>query len=46
METKNLAILKIHKLTEDQYKELVEAGSVDPDAIYYLTDLVDSVDQN
>lgn len=45
METKNLAILKIHKLTEDQYKGLVEAGSVDPDAIYYLTDLVDSVDQ-
>ena len=34
MTTENLSTLKIHKLTEEQYQRELEAGRIDPNALY------------
>lgn len=38
METKELPILDIHEMSEEQYKREKEAGRIDEDAIYVTPD--------
>ena len=38
MITQNLPLLKIHKLTEEQYRRELDAGRVDPSALYLTPD--------
>ena len=38
MRTENLSTLKIHKLTQEQYKRELAAGRIDPNAIYLTPD--------
>ena len=38
MKTENLSTLKIHKLTEEQYRRELEAGRIDESAIYLTPD--------
>lgn len=38
MITENLSTLKIHKLTKAQYERELEAGRLDPNAIYLTPD--------
>ena len=38
MITQNLPTLKIHQLTDEQYKRELAAGRIDPNAIYLTPD--------
>ena len=38
MITENLSTLKIHKLTQEQYDRELEAGRIDPSALYLTPD--------
>lgn len=38
MITENLSTLKIHKLTKAQYERELEAGRIDPNALYLTPD--------
>lgn len=40
MITENLSTLKIHKLTQAQYERELEAGRIDPNALYLTPDEV------
>lgn len=42
MNTENLSTLKIHKLTQAQYDRELEAGRIDPTALYLTPDTVKS----
>lgn len=39
MITENLSTLKIHKLTQEQYDRELEAGAIDPNALYLTPDI-------
>lgn len=39
MVTENLSTLKIHKLTQEQYKRELDAGRIDPSALYLTPDV-------
>ena len=38
MTSKNISILKIHKLTQEQYNRELEAGRIDENALYLTPD--------
>ena len=42
MITENLSTLKIHKLTQTQYDRELEAGNIDPSALYLTPDTIDN----
>ena len=44
MITENLSTLKIHKLTKEQYERELQAGRLDPNAIYLTSDDGTNVD--
>lgn len=43
MITENLSTLKIHKLTQEQYERELNAGRIDPSALYLTPDDQDEI---